>query len=345
MQKRLANSTPTLADVARAAGVSAMTVSNVVNGREDRVTARTRERVETAIREIGYRPHANARALRASREWTIGLLCISDRADFLALQWVARMIAGLSNSLNTAGYGLLLHNVHPKHLDDSLFLRWARTDGIVTLLMGPQTTRKLILGRLAALRQPMVALQEPNTSPSRRDIAILRQDDFGAGVAIGECLLAEGVRRILFVQPGFTSPGINERIRGVRLSLSRYPSASMEVVRCEGDHFEAVNSIVRGTIRTGKMPDAIVGANDSTGLAILASIEAMGFRVPGDVRVAGFNAFENWFYASRKMTTIDFPAYKLGERAGTLISERLANGRFSTKLEVLPARLIKGDTS
>src|ERR1700722_17562682 len=133
---------PTLADVARKAGVSVMTVSNVVNGRADVVREKTKERVTNAIQALGYRPHIHARALRLSRSWTIGLMITARISEFPAAPWLSKVLAGLSHHLNENGYGLLLYNQHPRKLDESTDLKWSRTDGLVVLVSGSAAKRK-----------------------------------------------------------------------------------------------------------------------------------------------------------------------------------------------------------
>src|SRR5579872_3120348 len=91
---------PTLADVARKAGVSVMTVSNVVNGHAHLVRDKTQKRVTNAIQALGYRPHIHARALRLSRSWTIGMMITARMSDFPAAPWLSKVLAGLSNRLS-----------------------------------------------------------------------------------------------------------------------------------------------------------------------------------------------------------------------------------------------------
>ena len=84
---------------------------------------------------------------------------------------------------------------------------------------------------------------------------------------------------------------------------------------------------------------------NSIALATLNVLEFGGYSVPGDVSLAGFNASELWFFAKRKITTIGFLPYEIGIQAAQSMLDRLESGNFSTRLKVLPAELIVGDTT
>jgi DNA-binding LacI/PurR family transcriptional regulator len=189
-----------LADVAKKAGVSVMTVSNVVNGRVNLVREETRERVSRAISQLDYRPHVHARALRLARGWAVGMLFIAHEADFLALQWTSKLVAGLSNHLSEHGYSLLLHNQSPDALDSSILLKWARTDGLITMLSGQAKERKAMLEKLVRLNQPLIALQETISPRPGQDVAVVKQDDYGGGVKLATHLASLGAKKLVFVE-------------------------------------------------------------------------------------------------------------------------------------------------
>lgn len=322
-----------------------MTVSNVVNGRVHLVRPETRERVDRAIQKLGYRPHVHARALRLARGWAIGMLCITQKSDFLAIQWMSKLVAGLSNYLNEHGYGLLLHRQSPDALDDSILLKWARTDGLIVMLSGPTKEREAILGKLLRLNQPVIALQETIAPRPGQDMAAVRQDDFGAGVKLADHLTSLGARKLVFIEPDFAWPAMAERVRGVTSVIKSVPGASLRVIKCKDEAYEPVENVVLGELKEVGLPDALLGGNEAIALATLTVLESAGYRVPEDVLLTGFNAFEMWFSAKRKITTISFPAYDMGMRAGQMILDRLHSRRFAKRIEILPAELVIGNTT
>jgi LacI family transcriptional regulator len=336
---------PTLADVAKTAGVSIMTVSNVVNGRADLVREKTRARVLRAVQALGYRPHIHARALRLSRTWTIGMLVTARLSDLPGTPWFSKVLAGLCNHLNEHGYGLLLHSHSPQALDDSTLLKWSRTDALVALVSGSSEQRRQVVEKLSRLDQPVVTLQEPDHPERDRDVAVVRQDDFGGGVKLAEHLLGGAARKLVFIRPHSEWPAMSERTRGMSSMIKRVRKASLKTIGCADVSYAAVEAVVTKELEEHGLPDAFVGANEAIALATLGVLEANGHRVPQDLLLGAFNASELWFFAKRKITTIGFPAYEVGTRAGHKILERLNQGKFSSRVEVLPAELIVGDTT
>lgn len=97
-----------LVDVARAVGVSVMTVSNVINGRLNSVSADTTLRVRAELKRLNYRPNAAARSLRHARTHSVGMLIVNDDPAFLAAPFTTHLVAGLSNFLTESSYSLTI---------------------------------------------------------------------------------------------------------------------------------------------------------------------------------------------------------------------------------------------
>ena len=335
----------TLADVASKAGVSVMTVSNVVNGRSSIVRERTKQRVLQAIDALEYRPHPHARALRLSRSWTVGIMITSRMSDFPAAPWLSKVLSGLSNQLADRGYGLLLHNQDPDKIDEATLLKWSRTDGLVVLVSGSNSKRQHVLKRLAGLNQPIIALQEPNPPGSELDLAVIRQDDAGGGATLARHLAELFAKRFVFLRPVTEWPAMRERARGIMSVIKKTRGASLAVVQCADKSYSAVEASVLAQIRRDGLPDVFIGTNEFIAYSTLGVLEVAGYSVPHDVAVAGFNASELSRFAKRQITTIGFLPFELGTRAALAMLERLEGGCFSNSLEVLPAELIKGDTT
>lgn len=332
-----------LADVAAAANVSVMTVSNVVRGRTDLVKEETRERVQAAIDALNYRPQILGRALRTARLRIIGLLIVVLDENFLSATWTAHMVAGLSNYLNRRDYGLLVHGQSPLKLDESLLHRLSETDGLCVMLAGSEEIRTSLLRRITRLGNPVVALQEHLSCKQFDDFAIVRQDDYGAGRQIGKHLRQQGATKLLFLEPAFSFPAMSQRLDGLRAEMPR--GGRVDKAECGNGSAEEVESAIQQYLAEHRFPDAIVAANEQLTLGLLASLQRRGVAVPRDVLVASFNAFDLWANALRGVTTIDFPAYDLGARAGQRILERLEGNAFKSSTDILPAKLIISSSS
>ena len=336
---------PTLQDVAREARVSVMTASNVVNEKTDLVREETFLRVRLAIEKLGYRPQMSARALRLSRSMMVAMLIVMRKRDFLTNPWMSRLVAGLTTCLSDRGFGLLLQNHGPGELEDSVLQRLASMDGVCTILSGTDEERRSLMGRLSLLQRPVIAFQEPAPLRGMRDVAVIRQDDHGAGLAIARHVIECGARTLLFVEPDFAWPAMAERRRGFAEAIARTPGATLRVVRCSDDSFEAVEHAIGEQLRADKLPDAVLCGNESVAVAALQMLERANVRVPQDVLLTAFNAFDSWYLSGRKITTISFPAYELGEAAGERMLSRLQADAFENRSLVLPSKLLVGDTT
>jgi len=336
---------PTLADVAREAGVSVMTVSNVVNKRDDLVRQQTQRRVLDAVGKLGYRPQIHARSLRLSRSWCIGLLIATQGADSLATPWTSRMVAGLSNVLSQSGFGLLLDIRSMESIDESVLLKLSNTDGIVAIISGDDELRRLTWAKLGALKQPIVALQETLDIGTDRDFSLVRQNEFESAFLLAEHVLRQGASDLRFLEPKYFRPNFAQRSKGIAAAVSQTVGASVRVVQCSDETFRSVEEAVGNDIKLNGPPDAYLASNESMALATLSTLEAAGYSVPADIKLTGFNAFDLWFFAKRKITTISFPAIEIGARAGKLMIDRLVGKSFSEKLTVFSGEFLQGDTT
>lgn len=335
----------TMHDVARAAGVSPSTVSNVVNDRLSVVREETRARVERAVKDLRYRPQATARGLRSSRDWMIGLLVIDDSPTFLADPFITHVVAGLSNHLGSHGYGFLLQGSQANRIEDTVFVRDARTDALCVLSSGSQKERHRIYGRLAELNEPMVLLMDPSWGQAD-DCCIVRQDDRGGASAIGRHLLECGARHIVFLAPELEWASATQRVRGLREAVRRHDKNSeIALVHAKGANFAGAQAGLAEYLSANEMPDAVVAANDQFGIAAMRLLEDRGVDVPEEVMITGFNGFEFWQYTRPVLTTVRSAAYDIGVKSAEVLIERLSLGRFSKSEIVLPVTLQEGGST
>jgi LacI family transcriptional regulator len=335
----------TLREVAAAVGVSAMTVSNFVNGRFDSMSEETRARLEDAVARLNYRPHSSGRGLRTAARLSIGMIILDESPTFLADPFITQVVAGLSNALNQHAYGLVLQGLTSREFSNSRLIRDLRTDGICVMLSGAAPERNAILDILLGLHEPIVLFQEPAPSGAT-DLCAIRQDDRCGGQLLTRHVLDCGARRLLFMRPSLTWPAILERLKGVRDTLKAdRGEGTVEVLHCGDGGLQEAEAILGAYVRKHGFPDALMGGNDQLGIAALKLVLSRGRRAPEDVLVTGFNAFEFWRYTEPLLTTVPSPAYELGARGGAEIVERLRTGVFAAREIVFPLSLRVGGST
>jgi LacI family transcriptional regulator len=167
--------------VALAAGVSAMTVSNLINERAGTMRAETRQRIEAEIQRLGYRPHGMARSLRLAKQLSIGMIIIDEQPHYLADPFTTHVVAGLSNQLNSQGYGLLLQGLAGKVFRTSPVIRGIRTDAICIMMSGSDAPGGASSTRCSPVGQPLVVFQD-TLRFRQTDLCTIRQADRGGAL-------------------------------------------------------------------------------------------------------------------------------------------------------------------
>lgn len=331
----------TLKEVAEHAGVTPMTVSNVLNQRSGQVGADTRDKVLAAVERLGYRPHAMARRLRSRQTFAIGMLILDDVPEFLSDPFTTQIVAGLSNIAADKGYSLVLQGVRSTTIENSSLLAQFQTDGLCALLSGPQDLRQSLTKRLIALGAPLVLIQENTSAPG---VCTIRQDDRGGAKQVAMHVLGRGARRIIMLLPDEEWPAMIEREIGVRLACEA-AGAELTIVHCGDESVGDTQAALAAALAKYGRPDAIIGGNDRMAMAALRWLASNHIAVPDEVKVTGFNGFDFVAYASPALTTVRSAAYEMGKRAGEELLASFSTGRFSQQDIVLPVKFTPAESS
>lgn len=293
--RRPRRSTPTgrvsMAMVAGRAGVSGQTVSRVVND-SPRVDPATRERVERAMAELGYRPHRAARALRTGRTQTIGLVVTT-----LATVGNFRMLQATVEAAERRGYAVLVVTASDSIVDAFTRLQDQGVDGAIVL-----NEASALMG--TAGRQDDLRLVVVDAEPDA-DLRVVNSDHAGGGAAATRHLLAQGHTRVHHLAGPTGSFAAAERERGWREALRAEGVEAPAVVR--GD-WSAESGYAAAT-HVGDAT-AIFAANDQMALGLLRGLAERGRRVPDEVSVIGFDDVPDAANYRPPLTTIrqDFTA-------------------------------------
>jgi LacI family transcriptional regulator len=332
----------TLADVSRDAGVSVMTVSNVVRGKTQLVKLETRRRVEESIARLNYRPNLSARSLRLSENRSVGIVIADPDPAFLTDPFISRLVSGLSNYLSGLDYTLDVQGVAPERFEYATILKKSGNDALCAILCGPKELRKTHFEHLQRLGPPLIVFQEVFQSRSG-NVALIHQDDLAGGALIARHRLKK--RAIVFVRPMLDWCAIEQREKGLRAVLSKETKGvDLKTLLVPSEGFDDVAQTVREYL-SSRIPDAIVAATDSMAGAVLSACEAHGARVPQDIAVTGFNGFDVWRYTRPTLTTVISPAYEMGRYAGELLLERLHRREFSKRSATFPVSLHEGGSA
>ncbi|WNV89235.1 LacI family DNA-binding transcriptional regulator [Umezawaea sp. Da 62-37] len=312
----------TLRDIADEAGVSMMTVSNVVNGNKARVSPETIERVRRIVAERGYVPSASARSLAAKSSRLIGLLVPAADEDSMMISPHNVAIAGqIERELRKRGYHLLLRGIaHPDEVTEAL-QSWS-LDGAVLLGFLDEELDRLSKATIGGVRVLAVDSYSKN-----RITTGVRADDFAGARLAAEHLIALGHRRILFAGPAFSDVGVvHQRFEGF---LQAFTDAGLTR---DTDLIETVNTTHADGLEVGRRllashptATAVFATADILAIGIMEGVADSGASVPDDVSVIGFDNLDLCAYVTPKLTTI---AQDIGEKAATAV--RMLIGSIET---------------
>lgn len=324
-----------IVDVAREAGVSPMTVSNVVNERP-LVADETRRRVLAAIERTGYRPHRAAVSLRTRRSLQLGLHVPRQHLSAVNAFSVTFM-AAVIESAERHGRQLvvLTHTLEGDGLDRTLTT--TGVDGFVLFNVDPADPRPRALAD-AGIPFAVFGRTAPDLPQTWVDI-----DNAAAMADVARHLLARGHRRVAYV--GFDEPEYwnAERLRGAREALAAggvtVPSRWLLLVDAASSAPRAVADRLFGHDR----PDAIICASDSLALVVLAQAARLGIRVGVDVAVTGFDALPLPVVVEPVLTSVEMPLTAAADACvRTVIA--LAEGEPAPQAgAILPTRLRLGE--
>jgi DNA-binding LacI/PurR family transcriptional regulator len=337
---------PTMRDVAARAGVSAQTVSNLVNGRTHLMTEETRDRVSTAMAALGYHPNSAARGLRSARTHTLAFLVLDQDARFLADPMTDLIIAGIGDIARDRGYGVLIQAGRPDEASDALLtpLLEHRADGAFLFLSGEPALRHWYTQRVVELGAHAVVFERVDEAPN---ITSLTAADRDGARRLTEHLLSRGHRRIAFVAARVPWPMIEQRRLGYGDALT---AAGIEtdpgLELFEGTWGTQLGpAFVDQLMRVEQPPTAIMCGNDLLALGVLQELRRRKLRVPADVAVTGFNNFDFAEFVDPPLTTVTTPGYEMGRAAAqNLIDGLEGTGVVESRLE-FPVELVLRDSA
>lgn len=302
-----------LSDVARHAGVSAMTVSRVING-EASVRESTKERVLESISALNYRPNLSARALAGNRAYRVALLYGNPSAFYLS-----QLLVGALEEISQHGHQLLVQKVsesgsHEKVREGLAGLAGAY-DGVI--VPPPLSDFPQVREFLVEQDMPAVYLSGLTGGGRSRRISV---DDFAAAKEMTSYLLGLGHRRIGFIKGNPNQFATKERLRGYKAALADHSVPYDAKLVAPGAFTYASGLKAAGKILSGDPPTAIFASNDDMAAAALAVASSRGLKVPQDISIAGFDDSPLASAVFPRLTTVRQPLDTMAAQAvNTLI--------------------------
>lgn len=333
--------TPTLRDVADAAGVHPATASRALNpATRGLVNADTARRVIKVAESLGYRPNPIARGLKTAKSGTVGLV-IPDLTNPL----FPPIVRGIEDVLEPAGYSGLIVNTDNDPSRERAQIETLRSRQVEGFIVATALLDHPLLDQLRREGVPMVMV---NRRPDGLDVPSITPDD-AAGVELAVRHLAElGHRRIAHLAgPANTSTGVI-RARSFRntvrdLGLDEDPTLT---ATCSYWSEAAGAAALRSLLDSGAEFTAVVAGNDLIALGCYDVFAERSIECPRDVSVVGFNDMPFLDKLRPPLTTLAVPHQQIGAEAARMLLDAIRDPSRPARSVLLPLSLVvRGSTA
>ncbi len=320
----------TIRDVAALAGVSHQTVSRVING-NDRVSSRTRQKVEAAISDLEYQPNAIARDMALGRSHTFA--CLSPNLTDYTL---ASIIEGAAAEAFQHGYYLITASAP----DDETFSAL-----IDQLISSRRAAGLIVLNPYADGRHAHIPKNVPavfvGARPRDNPISSVALDDETAGRTAAQHLIDLGHRQIATLTGPIEEDCAQDRLAGYRQALQSAGLQSNTKLIKEGDWSATAGYFAAHQwIKEKASFTALFAQNDRMAVGAIHALRELGKRVPEDVSVIGFDDMPLASYFDPPLTTMRQDMYGIGKQAAELMVHTVKGIHRPPQHLKLPAKLI-----
>lgn len=307
----------TIRDIAKACGVSAMTVSAVLNKRQGAASAETRDRILRVVDEMGYHPNAVARALTRRYTDTIGVVMVYQHTESLTGdRYYGPVLDGICDSCKMHRQRTLLitEDTWEEAYDNLSSYFDGHCDGLIFVL--PLLSDEFLV---SVHRQniPFVIVGETRSVPS---LSVADLDNVAAGYDATMCLIDAGHRRIAHIKGSSFFLSASQREAGYRKALEERGIAFDPSLVFQGHYSkESGRELACELLDTleGRLPTAIFCGDDWIALGALNALTERGIRVPHDISLVGVNNDKETVVSG--ITTIDHPLRMIGSRATDVV--------------------------
>ncbi|WP_036536043.1 LacI family DNA-binding transcriptional regulator [Oceanobacter kriegii] len=307
---------PTIDNVAQLAGVSIKTVSRVVN-QEPNVKQQTRDKVQAAIDELGYKPNLSARSLASKRSYLVSLLY----DNFLAASaYVVNLQCGVIERCRQEGYELLIHplNYQAPNLIEEIerFINASGIDGL--MLTPPLSDDPKLIDALKTLGKPFVRI---SPATCNGDASCVYTDDRQVADEMTQHLIDQGHRQIAFIAGRPDHLAVGQRQLGYEDAMHRN---GLTPSTCQGySSFETGAECARQLLQAPQRPTAIFAGNDEMATGAISTAHEMGIAIPAQLSVAGFDDNDLATHCWPAMTTVRQPVAEMAAAAADILLQSL----------------------
>ncbi|MGP3979635.1 LacI family DNA-binding transcriptional regulator [Streptomyces sp. KR80] len=327
-------------DVARQAGVSVGTVSNVIN-RPGMVAKETRERVQAAIAALGYVRSESARQLRAGRSRIIALLVLDMTNPFFV-----DVASGAERAARAAGLGVMLCNSAQSPAEEAEYLSLFAEQRVRGVLITPADMTGRNLAEFRPRGIPLVFVDRVQGIAEGCSVSL---DDVAGGELAARHLMEQGHRGLVYISGPMFLTQCQDRRTGAWQALREggLPESALRHIEAERMDVAAGRDAGARLLGMSPRPTAVFCANDLLALGVLQALYSAGLTVPEDIALVGYDDIEFASAAAVPLTSVRQPAHRMGRMAADLLIEETgdqAEQHEHRQIVLEPELVVRGST-
>jgi DNA-binding LacI/PurR family transcriptional regulator len=329
---------PTIYDIAREAGVSATTVSKVINNK-GRISEKTRKKILSIIEELHYQPNVLASAMKGKSTYTIALL-IPDMANPVYSEYLKH----IEEYGQEHGFSVVMCSTGSNPEKEAKHIALLRQKHVDGFIIASVFKNEAVLKQLMEEEIPLVffSLQRPELP-----VASVVGDDYLGGYIATEHLLSLGHRRIGIIAEAATISG-TERTRGYEKALV---NAEIEVdesliISINEPTIEGAKKHAKKLLDSEQRPTAIFGCNDVLAIGTMLAAKELGITLPDELSVMGFDNTVMCDIVEPQLTSVAPPVQEMGRQAMELLIQQIEQkDNMKQRISLLPELVIRRSTS
>lgn len=332
MKNKPENGSANIKRVAQIAGVSISTVSRVINKPES-VSDELKNRVKRAIQELGYQPNQVARSLRTGSTRLIGFIIpdITNPAFLL-------MVKGAEDFLKRKGYTFIVCGTDHNIREEIKLLKALLSQNVEALIVTCSGGQNSDFSRLVSSTNIKLVFMDRRYEDL--NVPYVGVDNTAGVEKITDYLVETGHRSLVYLSGERNTSSAKERLRGFINSIKKHGIEDFQVLYGKFT-FESGYELVK---RLKKIPQAVVGGNDLVALGAIEALTEMGYSVPEDVSVVGFDDMFYSKYSKPSLTTVRQPIYQMGYTAGKMLYQILSKGSIRKHSTILQTDVVLRET-
>lgn len=320
---------PTIKDVAKKANVSVATVSRVINN-TGYVNFETRKIVEDAIDELGYVPNELARSLFRKKSNIIGLI-----VPHISTYFFAELIEAIEDHITLKGYKLMIFNskddieIEKKYIN--VFSQY-NIDGLI-IVANTQSSRAYI-----NLKIPIITIDHIID----KDVPSITSDNVQGGEVAAKRLIEAGCKNIIHFRGPSVLITVIDRARGFYQVMNEH---NIDVQSCDLNFKTPELDLIEDFIKAHPRVDGIFCSSDIIAMYVISVLQRLGYKIPEDVQVIGYDNIELSEVLIPRLTTIAQPILEMGMKTVDNLLTLIDKKELEDIHQTLPVTLVERDST